>query len=582
MGGSSRRGSRALGWAIEALALALPLRTATRLGRASESSAEAVLGSEILVDLLMIWSLLLAAVLGFLGSWFVSSARASDPLAGVRASTWRMLVVLLVAGASLGLVEPPDFMRWDGAWRRLGTFLAIGPVPLWACASLLRSRGVGLLPAAGVCLAVGAVAVGGTWLVGKALFLHQQAALAPLAAVGVVSSVGLALSTWERVPGRWQALVPAIAGLGMAVAGAMSFFLTRAPLETGWVDEVIEVDRRTGRAVVVISQGNTRPRLFSVDRTPVAVTPLHPRTERVTESADGWVELRRSWRSTLFGGEGAFAVCVGRGAEEVCVDHLVRGNSPLFAGHPRRERVVVFGGEEILAWDLDTDRVWLLRREGAIRWPCQTEAGDLIWRMQTESGPYRHETFAFPADAAGTVSRPGDASGSVEELPLDHDLQCVAGSLAEPTGNFRRGRRRLGRLSKLTGPGLPEDGIHVDGSVGTVRWSDDGKTAAIVTDGNQSVRFYNEAWGLRPALPIPGIQGPELSGDGRWMARPVELGGGVTGFEVRTVPDGEARFRVPAIGPPRFDGLGGILQVWEGNLATIDVESGEATPLFPR
>ena len=62
----------------------------------------------------------------------------------------------------------------------------------------------------------------------------------------------------------------------------------------------------------------------------------------------------------------------------------------------------------------------------------------------------------------------------------------------------------------------------------------------------------------------------------------VELGGGVTGFEVRTVPDGEARFRVPAIGPPRFDGLGGILQVWEGNLATIDVESGEATPLFPR
>ncbi len=571
-----------LGWAIEVLALALPLLTGTRLARTSESSQEALLGSEILLDLLMIWSLSLAAVLGFFGSWFVAAARQDDPTAAVRASTWRMLVVLAVAAGSLWLVEPPDFVSWGGAWRRLATFLAVGPVPLWACSSLLRLRGVGLLPSLAVSLGVGAVAIGGTWLLGQALFLHDQAALAPLGAVGVVTSVGLTLANWERVPGRWGVQIAAISAIGVAVAAAMSFFLTRSVPGTAWVEDIAVNQKRSGRVLIIVTEPNTRPRILKLDREPtITVEPLHPRAEWVTTSGEFVVQLRRTWPSVLLRQEWVYVPCASGPRGEVCIDHEVRGQVPLFAGHPRRDRVVVVSDHELLGWDLNEDRVWLVKREGQVRWPCMTSDGRLIWRMQTESGPYRHETFAFPEELAGTPSAPGDATAGVQSLPLDHGGQCDAGSFAEAAGTFVRGRERLGRLSMLTGPGLPEEGVHVEGTIGTVRWSYDGTTAALVTDSNAAVRFYNAAWGLTDPLPIPELFSPELSVDGRWMSRPVRLDDGSPGFEVMSVPDGQPRFRRPSVTRARFDGRGGILQVWQGDLSTVDAETGEATLLYP-
>lgn len=583
MAETRRRRNRFLWPMTQVLFLFLPLIVAVQLAMESTEPLDQLVAADLVVALTVPWALLLCLILGVGGTWFVSSDLRGDGAAIIRATGLRLLAVLAVAPAALWAVQPLDLFDFESAWRRLGTWLAVGAVPLWASATLVRARGRRAWTAFAVAGGQTLVLTMGVGLVCRALFIHPLAALAPLASAGVVASVGTFLAVTERVPGRLREIVGAVFLLAGSTSTAMAFYLAHAPIESAWVVDIAAVDPE-GRVGLLVQEPNTELRILEVDLATGEVRALPRRVNRVMYVPGYRFELRASMTQILFGRQPSGIPCRTDADEHtVCADvAFPPGTSPV-STHPRLPLVVAGSARTLLGWNLRTDTVWSLARDRRIRWPCLTDAGDIIWRIQTTGGPYEHERLRLGGLAGGTPKEPVDVTSAVESLPLDHGERCVADAVTSTKAEFVRGRRAVGRVAMIAGPGLPAGGQPIPGEIGGVAWSGDGTTAALAIGRPRTVRFYREDLGLTEPVPVSRLLAPVLSRDGRWLAHRVDGTHSPYQIAVRSVPDAGLRVATTTeASRTMFDGRGRVLRIEDGRLRAVDPATGEDEVIFPR
>jgi hypothetical protein len=570
--------------ATQWMLLGLPLLVAGRMARELEGTLDQVVAAELIVNTTVPWAVALGLLLGMCDSWFVPAALRGDASARLRASSLRMLAVLTVAPAALWMVMPPDLMETGSIWRRLGAWLAVAVVPLWSTSLLLRARGRGHLASGAVTAALVGVLVAGTSLLTRASFLHASASVAPLAAAGIVASVGVYLAVSERVGASLSRVLGATYGLAAATSLLLALTLGRTPDGAAWVVDIAAVDPAAGRVAVIVEEPNTLDRLLEVDIDTGAVIKVPRRVGRVGYAGGYRVEMWSPRIDFLRARPTRGYPCAvdPAGLRRCAAVRFESGSQPMNA-HPRRPLVVTGDHGTLLVWDLAADRAWRLEREGRVRWPCFTDAGDLIWRIQTDVGPYVQERLRLDGLAAGTSAAPSDVTASVERLAIDHDERCARDSPVLTEAAFVRGRHAAGRAALMAGPGIPGGEAVIEEEVGGVAWSRDGMTAVLAVGRPRSVRFYREDLGLTAGASVPKLLSPKLSRDGRWLAHRLDGPQDPYRVVVRSVPDAALRLETTTeASTTEFDGRGRVLRVQDGRLRAVDPESGTDVALFPR
>jgi|GEM_PF-2381945 len=579
----SRRRNPLLWPAVQVLGLVLPLVVASRLNREVSDAMDRLVAADLFVGMVLPWALAIGLFLGLADDWFVPTDKAADASARLRATSWRMLGVLTVAPASLWVIQPPDVLAFSSHWRWMGAGLAVGVIPLWSVGSLVRARGLPRWSALVLSTGFAGTLAAGTMLLCRAAFLSEIAALSPLAATGVVASIGVYLAASERVDAGLSSVLVATGTLAVLLGGGMALVLAGAPIENVWVRDVVAMDVLGRRATVQVDQANIRGRRVEVSLQDGAPTPLGRRVRRVAYVGGVRLEAEAPWLGVLRGRRPGLRPCaVSPGGERTCVAATLTGGPTVIERHPRRPLGLVGDSSGLIVWDVAQSKVWQVQREGRLRWPCFSEGGDVIWRIQMSDGPYQNEILRLASAPAGTPRRPGEASRAVQALPLDHEERCAEGTASAPSAQFVRGRQAVGRAASLRGPGLDEAGVELQGEVGLLSWSADGLTASVPLGRPRTLAIYRADLGLTPAAPLPRATAPTLSASGELLAFRAANDGMPYPVEVRAVPglqrvwEGTSEStRVP------WDGRGRLLRVEEGRLYTVDPLTGDDRLLFP-
>ena len=567
----------------QVLILGLPLIISARLAWIVDGELDRVLAAELLVATVGPWAVALGLLLGVAGDSLGAQPAIAGSTVMVRGNSLRMLAVLGVVVVSLGLIEPLYTTELSSNWVHLGAWLAAGACPLWSTALLVRIRGQSRVRALLFAIGLVLVLAGGTAVMGRLLFLHHHAVLAPISAAGVVASIGLYLAVTERVVAPLRRVLSATGILAVGTGLSMTLVLTSAPMGSSWVYDCMAVDRSGARIALLVQEPNTRLRYVELSLADGSATRLPRRVSRVLYAGKHRAEIWSNWWGAMAGLELGSSLCrLDPSGERTCVDvPLEPGTLPIGA-HPRRSLVFAGDFDSLVVWDLASDAAWTVERPGRIRWPCLTGGGDLIWRVQMATGPYSHEILRLGSAPAGTSAAPMDVSGLVEELELSHGERCAVDAQTPPQARFIRSRRAIGRVARVLGPGLPPEGQQISEEIGGVSWSGDGRTAALAVGRPRTVRFYREDLGLTDALAAPGLNAPAMSGDGSFLAHRSGSLSRQRKIIVRSVPDARVVLETTTEGSvPDWDGRGRILRIEDGRLRALDPASGQETLLFP-
>ena len=559
------------------MVLLLPLVTAWRLGIELASELDEVIAAELIVNSVGLWAVGCGLLLGSAGELFVPAALRSDSDAVLSAVSRRMLAVLLIVPASLALVHPIDLASPGPYWRDLGLLMATVAVPGWTGTLLARMRGLGPLAAVGLVVPWGAAVFGGTWALCQIAYLDAAAVATPVAAAGVVGSIGLYLAVTERVTASLGRVFVAVGCLASGLGAALMLWLAHPDLAMAWITQPLRVHATDGEILVFAAEPNLRLRILSIGADGVERLP-HGVVE--VEYVDGQrIEARptarlpfpaRTVRMCAVGPAGERCVGARYPADGVHID--VHGEAPL---------VLMVTRHAILAWNVRTDAAWqVLRPDDEVRWPCFDDGGGLMWRLRSQEGPYSQERLVLADLPPGDRSDPPDVSAHVADLALGHPHQC-----REPqttVGRLVRGRKLVGRPHTLLGPGLPPEGADLGPEMEKAFWSADGQTFMYAID-PAHVRFYRPETGLSDVLEIKWMKAPTLSPDGRLLAHAAgRLRDGGVRLVVRRVPDGAVvASTVTESDRTLWVGNAALLRIVEGRLLRFDVVTGEDTTLFP-
>lgn|GEM_PF-6004458 len=433
------------------------------------------------------------------GPWacFVALVIAMRPLGGrpvgadfLARSGLLMLGLLVCTLGGLLVLLPFDPAPPLSPWRKLSCWVGAAALPLWSAAlwaSLqAKSRRRALLEAV---VASGAVALGGL-IIGLLHELDVWALMTPVAAAGSLLSIGLVLASFEGMQSNTRRVVGASGAVALVVAEVLSLTLSAAPIATAWVTSVVAVDAPTGRVLIGLQLPNRAGPSFAELRPNEGTWELlSTRTMSVKYASGERISLVRRPLPAVLALSAGYAVCRASGE---CLDGFDGSRPPLVHAHPHLPLVAMRQNQRLAAWDLRDDRRWVVERpDQVIIWPCFEGNDALLWRVRTESGPYLNERLPL-------------ADGAVpEQLVAGHEHACADADLHVEGVRFVRGRRAVGKPSRLFGPGLPEDGFVFPGDVSHVDRSGDGRRTFVVgTNPSWVLWIYEVGQGMRGPLPM--------------------------------------------------------------------------------
>jgi hypothetical protein len=568
-------------WPVTQLGVLLfPLVTAWRLGLEVGSQADAGFAGDLMLDMVVVWATLCGLLLGLVPELFVAPASRGDRTAMVTAVSRRMFAVLVLVPLSIAIVEPPDLLNPGRVWRQVTLLMAAVVVPTWAGMLLARVRGLGPVVTLVIVPTWGLVVIGGAVIAGRLAHLDSQALQTVAASAGVVGSIGLYLAVTETVTASLGRVLGAVALLAGALAATVTWWLAHPPLEMAWVVGPAGANSETSEIFIHVLEPNLHERIFSVD-SEGTVTP-NPYGVVDVEFLGRW-QVMALLSPDLPLVPRTVRLCASEaGREDRCVAARSRSRGVHVDTHGSVPLVLMVTRHAIVVWNLETDAAWQVRRpDHRVRWPCFDEDGGLIWRLQTEEGPYRHERLDLAGVPPGDSSLPPEVSELVQPLPTDHGFQCRTGGGKGTVGRFVRGRKLVGRPHVLHGPGLPSGGAKLASTVGPASWSGDGRTFVYGIGRNQ-VRFYRPEFGLSAPVTLPNMVDPKLSPDGSLVAHSDGSTDGATAFVVRSVPDGAVVLRFSSeASEPTWHGSGHMLRVEAGRLLVLDARTGLEKVVFP-
>jgi len=560
--------------------LLFPLLTAWRLGLEVGSRADVGFATDLMLTMMSLWATLCGLLLGVAPELFVPAAARGEPAVMLRAVSRRMFAVMLMVPVSMAIVEPPNFVDPGPVWRQIALLMAAVVVPTWAGTLLARIRGLGPVATLVVVPTWGLLVIGGAVMASRLAYLDPQALQTAVASAGVVGSIGLYLAVTETVSASLPRVLGAVGLLAAALGAAVTWWLAHPALEMAWVVEPAGANSGTGEILIHVVEPNLQGRVFSIDAEGRARP--HPHGVTDVEFLQRWQIMARPSLDLPFLPRTVRLCASTAGREERCVAARFRNRSVHVDGDGSAPVALMVTRHAILVWNLETDAAWTVRRpDHAVRWPCFDEDGGLIWRLQTEEGPFLHQRVDLAALPASDASAPLEVSEFVQELPTDHPHQCRTGGGDGTVGRFVRGRALVGRPHMLSGPGLPGGVVELEPIIGPASWSADGGTF-VYGIGDHQVRFYRPEFGLSAPVTLPNMVEPKLSPDGALVVHFDESEDGVIDFVVRSVPDGALVLRYSTEeSRPTWYGPDRMLRVEAGRLLSFDARTGEERVLFP-
>ena len=553
---------------LDLILLAIPPLSAVRLRLEAGEVGDEILAAHLLVSFLGPY-LVVAALLFGLRPELLSRAEAPTPGQLLRASTVRVTALVIVTLASLRVLVIPDLAYVSGPFWRLLLWMGALALPLWTTTLLLRLRGVLTWRALGVTLLVLGGFAAGALALGVATVLPPAGMAVPLAVGGAVYSVGIWVAAWRRVEGGWLQVEVATAAAAVAVSTVLGFRVADPPLDTVAVTALLAFDEQGQRVAFGVERSLSRFYGMAEYELETGRWREFERSVDLVAYAQGCrIVARRSGVSYTLDTMGAVTLCREDPAGEVCGVKLGPGPRLLVRGHTRAPLVVAHRGRELVAWDLESDRIWKQVRGGLIRWPCFGADRSLYWRVQAGDPPYTQE-----------ILRLDDVAPEPRTLPLIHGEGCEDRGQVEPAARFVRGRHLAGTPSTLEGPGLAGGRVEIPEQVGQSVWSADGQVLALMLQG-EMVRYYTPGSGLGPALPMDGNTGLALSPDGAMVAF-IVVGEPHDRVIVRSVPDNQVVAEMPGEGRVLWTGDDRLLFIQEQQLVRLDPVGGAREILFP-
>ncbi len=557
----------------EWLLLALPVLSGFRLRFGAGPGAD-VVAANMLVDMAGPGLAMLAFAVGAWGRVALPRECRDDVDVLRRASTARMVAILLAAGLGLWIVFPVDLVTRQGPWRRMIGWAFGVALPAWGAGLFALVRGRRTLVATLASLGMGAVPA--LLALGFGLFyeLSPAALVMPATASGVVVGGGTALAAWFGVtaPG-WIVLTVLIvfaAGPGWAVAEHHA----HPPIESLEVYRIQDFDRAGGRVLLWVERRDTHTqRLVEVDPATGDATLLRPR-DRDGVYAGG---IRVTWRRTPLDQSTRVqqprALCreTTPGGPVACRPAALPPQGvPILDPHPRLPLVLATLIDRIVVWNLESDVMTASVHPGSrIRWPCFSGDGSILYRVETPVGPFTHHRLDLESMESTAL---GDG----------HDLQCEPDTPVVPHASFRRGTRRLGIPGRIFASSLPEDGVTLRGNAIVAVWSRDGGTVAMLFDQHtENLGAYSADGGFIDRITIPPPPNLKLSPDGSLLAHATEEPQGwwivvtepTTGGRVAKLPSDSLQMT--------WTDDARLHLVQEMKLTTVEPRSGERRVLFP-
>lgn len=567
-----RRGARRyLGplWGLDWAAIALLPATAVEFG--GELGSNQVVAAHLFADYSGPYLALLATFFGLAPGLLVRHLEPTRPEL-LTASTLRVVVMVVIAVASMRLLVQPEFADPLGPTWRLFLWLGGLALPLWANMLFLRLRGVLSLTALAATVGVGAVFAGAALAMGVALVLPPAGMVVPVALGGSVYVLGIAVACWTDVTGPYLRVVMATSALSALLSFGVAMRIADPPLDTLRVTWFEAWDPIGQRVTVQIERPASQLNGFvEFDLRERSWEVLGRRVERVTYSGGRRVVAQRPGIAYSLDTQAHTRLCVEDGDGERCGPSLRSGRGLLLLGHDRAPLVVANRRKGLVVWNVQDDAEWSVRRDGArIRWPCFVDGPGLYWRVDRGEPPFDQELLML---------RGSDAE--VQSLTLSESRDCANRGRVDPVGRFVRGRGSTGRASLLFGPGLPEAGVVFDGLVVWNQWSDDGSTLGLLFD-PPAVAYWSPEFGLTEPQPRRQLGRLEMSPDGKYAVHLTAAVEGNGRWAVHRVPGDEliADGHFDA-GTLRWDDEGGLITLREGRLVRIDPFTATTEVLFP-
>ncbi len=491
----------------------------------------------------------------------------------LRASTMRAVVLTGVMLGSLWLLVDPDMSIPTGPTWRLLMWLCGLALPLWANTLFLRLRGMVSLSAVLATIGVGAVFAGGVLLIGVALVLPPAGMIVPIALGGGVYATGIAVACWTDVTGAFLKVVMSVSALSAVISIGVAVRIANPPIDTVQVSWFEAWDPHGQRAVFMIERPPSQLRSFvEYDLRTDTWRNFGRRVERVTYAMGHRVVARRPPVSYTLDTDAYTTLCAEDGqGEERCGPTLRAGRGLLLRGHDRAPLAVANRRRGLVVWNVQSDQRWSIRRDGArIRWPCFVDGPGLYWRVDHGEPPFQQELLMLD-----------EPDAEVRSLTLRQSSDCASVGRVAPEGRFVRGRGSVGRASRLFGPGMPEEGVDLEGLVTWSSWSDDGTTLGLIFD-PPMVAYWTAETGMSGRFPMPNAGRLEMAPDGRHVAYLTEDGHGRGHWSVYRVPEHQlvsrGSFESQTV---RWDDDGHLITIQGGQLVRLDPFAATTEVLFP-
>jgi len=552
---------------LQVSAAVLPALTAARLRFEMDKFGLDALEGMVFVSYAGPFALLWTLILGLR---VIPSPAGSPPIL-----SFRLRVALLFTSTALGLwlLQPLDLSVPLSAWWSLLFWLFGLAAPLGLLAHRCRDAGRSLLGSLAVLASCLSVATLVALLMAMTLELPALTMGVPVVVGGLVFAIGLGLLQPERSGVSFRRALCFLAALAFLAQGFVAFEVSQSSHEAGYVTGIVDIDRKGSRLVVRMERLSIPVEGFAeINLITGAVTEISRRTLDARYAGGIRVELRRSSLAVVLGSHRGQRLCHEEGGGVSCGEPLPGPGRYILVTHPRAAQALVTRANRTEVNDFETGMKWSYSEgEGKIRWPCFSDSGRLLFRVDRGTSPYAQLAMDL---APGTVAPPVG-------LPLGHEVQCLGASSVEPEVRFIRGRRRESRPSRIKGPGLPESGLDLGFSVLVSSWSDDGQVLGLLYERGWFHRFRLGEGFTEPILLGP-TEPPVLNYAGNRLAHVVDRGSAGMEMFVRELPSGEPLSQFPVtVADIAWDDRGAVLMVQSWALTRFDPGTGETTVLFP-